>query len=201
MNLGERLARLEPRERRLLGILAGVFGAMAFLAFPIGIAASVHSEASENAALRDAITSIDDAREAVAKQKAVREAVAQRYASPAPPIAPLLAKYAGEVQLGSIPESQDRQALPHGKRYSERATKITLRKVGMLKLVKFMEKVETSGHPLSLSSLNIRKRASEPDSYDVDMVVSAFDRKAAEPKKATPSAAPSAGDDQKEPSE
>jgi general secretion pathway protein M len=46
-----------------------------------------------------------------------------------------------------------------------------------------VEKVETSGHPVTLSSLNIRKRASEPDSFDVDLVVSAFDRKAPEPKK------------------
>jgi general secretion pathway protein M len=170
---------------------------MLFLALPIGIAASVHSQASENEALREAITSIDDARDAVARQKAAREAVAQRYASPAPPLAPLLAKLAGEVQLG-IPESQDRQAVPHGKRYSERATKITLRKVGMLKLVKLMERIETSGHPVSLSSLNIHKRASEPDSYDVDMVVSAFDRKAPEPKKGEAKPASSAGEGEQE---
>ena len=74
--------------------------------------------------------------------------------------------------------------MPHGKRYDERSTKIVLRKVGMLKLVHLMEGIEKSGHPVTLSSLNIRKRAVEPDSYDVDMVVSAFDRKAPEPKKA-----------------
>ncbi|HEY6080578.1 MAG TPA: hypothetical protein VIW29_17310 [Polyangiaceae bacterium] len=199
MSLADRFSRLEPRERRLLGILGGVFGAMAFLALPIGIAATVHSQASENAALRDAITGIDDAREAVMKQKAARESVTQRYANPAPPLAPLLAKIAGEVQL-DIPESQDRQAVPHGKRYSERATKITLRKTGMLKLIKLMERVETSGHPVTISSLNIHKRSSEPDSYDVDMVVSAFDRKAPEPKKGEPSPASSAGGE-KEPGE
>jgi general secretion pathway protein M len=54
----------------------------------------------------------------------------------------------------------------------------------MLKLVKLMEKIETSGHAVALSSLNIHKRASEPDSFDVDMIVSAYDRKAPEPKKA-----------------
>ena len=113
---------------------------------------------------------------------AARDAVTQRYASPAPPLASFLSKVAGEVQV-DIPESQDRQAVPHGKRYTERATKITLRKVGMLKLIKLMERIETSGHPVILSSLNIRKRAVEPDSFDVDMVVSAFDRKAPEPKK------------------
>jgi general secretion pathway protein M len=183
VSLSERLSRLEPRERRLLGILGGVFGFMAFLAIPIAIAATVHSQASANDALREAIQSIEDAREKVEKAQAARDAVTARYATPAPPLASFLAKVASESQI-EIPESQDRQAVPHGKRYSERSTKIVLRKVGMLKLIHFMEKIETSGHPVTMSSLNIRKRLSEPDSFDVDMVVSAFDRKAPEPKKA-----------------
>lgn len=194
MSLAGRLAQLEPRERRLLGILGGVFGFMVFLAIPVGIAASVHGRASENAALRAAITAIEDSREQVLKVKAARDAVTQRYASPAPPLAAFLSKVAGEVQV-EIPESQDRQAIPHGKRFTERSTKITLRKVGMFKLVKLLERIETSGHPVALASLNIHKRASEPDSFDVDMVVSAFDRKAPEPKKAEPKPVGSADPD------
>jgi general secretion pathway protein M len=195
MSLAERLSRLEPRERRLLGILGGVFGFMAFLAIPIAIAATVHSQSSENDALREAISNIDDAREKVQKVQAAREAVAARYAQVAPPLAAFLSKIAGEAQV-EIPESQDRQAVPHGKRYTERSTKITLRKVGMLKLIHLMEGIEKSGFPVTLSSLNIRKRATEPDSFDVDMVVSAFDRKAPEPKKsdAKPADSAEAGD-------
>jgi general secretion pathway protein M len=189
--LSERLARLEPRERRLLGIFGGVLGFMAFLAIPIGIAATVHGQASDNDALREAISNIDDARGKVEKAQLARDTVAARYAQPAPPLAAFLAKIASDAQV-DIPESQDRQAVPHGKRYTERSTKITLRKVGMLKLIHLMEGVEKSGHPVTLSSLNIRKRGSEPDSFDVDMVVSAFDRKAPEPKKAEAKAAGSA---------
>jgi general secretion pathway protein M len=201
VSISERLSRLEPRERRLLGIMGAVFGFMAFLAVPIAIAATVHAQASTNDALREAITSIEDAREQVEKAQAVRDAVTRRYATPAPALASFLARVASEAQI-DIPESQDRQAVPHGKRYSERSTKITLRKVGMLKLVRLMEKIETSGHPVSISSLDIRKRASEPDSFDVDMVVSAFDRKAPEPKKADAKPAGSAGEPaDKEPNE
>ena len=192
MSLADRLAQLEPRERRLLGILGGVFGVMAFLAIPIAIAATVHGQRNANEALHGAITDIDDAREAVAKAQAARDTVTARYATPAPQLAAFLSKIAGEAQV-EIPESQDRQAVPHGKRYSERSTKIVLRKVGMLKLIHFMERIETSGHPVTMSSLNIRKRAVEPDSYDVDMVVSAFDRKASEPKKTEAKPANSGG--------
>jgi general secretion pathway protein M len=197
VSLADRLARLEPRERRLLGIMGGVFGFMLFLAVPIAVAATVHSQASKNDALRETITSIEDSRDAVEKVKAARDLVTRRYAAPAPPLASFLARIASEVQI-DIPESQDRQAVPHGKRYSERATKITLRKVGMLKLVRLMEKIETSGHPVSISALDIRKRASEPDSFDVDMVVSAYDRKAPEPKKADAKPASSADGGDKE---
>jgi general secretion pathway protein M len=84
VSLSERLARLEPRERRLLGILGGVLGFMAFLAIPIAIAATVHSQANENDALREAISSIDDARAKVEKVQAGRDAVTARYAHRVP---------------------------------------------------------------------------------------------------------------------
>src|SRR5258706_10818496 len=195
MSLAESLSRLEPRERRLLGILGGVFGGLAFLAIPIAIAATVHGQANANEALKSAIGSLDDAREQVAKAQAARDTVTARYATPAPPLAAFLSKIAGDAQV-EIPESQDRQAVPHGKRFMERSTKIVLRKVGMLKLIHLMEGIEKSGFPVALTSLNIRKRAVEPDSFDVDMVVSAFDRKAPEPKKteATPAGSADAGD-------
>jgi general secretion pathway protein M len=54
---------------------------------------------------------------------------------------------------------------------------------------------------VKVTQINVRKRGSEPDSYDVDMVVSAFDRKA-EPKAAgvdggVPAAGSAAAGDQK----
>jgi general secretion pathway protein M len=156
---------------------------VAFVLLPPGLLfALVHSRKSEVEEIREAIQAIEDEREMVERAKAGKGALEQRYASPAPPLAAFLARLASEAGV-EIPESQDRQAVPHGKRFEERSTKITLRKVGLLKLVKFLEKIEHSGHPVRLSQFDIRKRGSEPDSYDVDLVVSAYDRKA-EPKSA-----------------
>jgi general secretion pathway protein M len=183
MNLRDRLAQLDDRERKLLGVLLAVFGAGVLLALPLTIAAIVHSKKSDNEAVREAIDAIYDNRDAIEKAKAAKNSVLERYARPAPPLAAFLANLAGQVGV-EIPESQDRQSVPHGKRYSEHLTKIVLRKVGMLKLAKFMEKIEQSGHPVSISQLNIRKRGSEPDSLDVEMLVSAYERKAQEPKAA-----------------
>jgi general secretion pathway protein M len=185
VSLSDRLARLGVRERRLLGILVGILGLFLVLLLPIGLTALVHSRRSENEAVRKALADIDDSRDQIERGKAERAATLERYARPAPPLAAFLAGLATTSGV-EIPESQDRQAVPHGKKYSERTTKIALHRLGMLKLAKFMESIEQSGHPVVISQLDIRKRGSEPDSYDVDMVVSAFDRKASDEKPVKP---------------
>ncbi|MFZ5894508.1 MAG: hypothetical protein ACOY0T_25825 [Myxococcota bacterium] len=187
MTLRERLARLEDRERRLLGILALVVGVIVLLLIPFGVAAMLHGDRGDNEALRDVIHQINASRAVAERSRAQHRAIEQRYSRPAPPLTSFLATLAKEVDV-DIPESQDRPPVNHGKRYEEKSTKISLRKVGMLKLVKLMERIEQSGHPVSISQLNIRKRGLEPDSFDVDMVVSAYERKpdkpAAKPAKA-----------------
>ncbi len=183
MSLGERFSRLEERERRLLGVLIAIVVAAVLLAPPLALLAVVHSHQSDNEAVREALRSIDDEQVAIARSKAESLGGGRALRAAGPPLAAFLSKFASEVGI-EIPESQDRQSVPHGKKFDERSTKITLRKVGMLKLLKFMEKIEQSGHPVQIAQINIRKRGSEPDSYDVDMVVSAFDRKEAPKTKA-----------------
>lgn len=180
MNLRERLQGLEERERRLLGlaVLVAVIGAV--LAPPVALYAVLHGKRSEVEAVEDAIQSIDSQSEAIERARAEKEALTERYKKPAPQLQAFLAKLAAEAGV-EIPESQDRQLVPRGKRFDERSTKVTLRKVGMLKLVRFLEKIERSGHPVKVSQIDIRKRP-DPDSWDVDMVVSAFDRNAPEAK-------------------
>lgn len=176
MTLRERIERLEERERRLLGILVVVFAGLMLVLLPVLVRALVGSKQAENEELRSVIDEIQSSRDVLRKRAAEHERLVARYANPAPPLASLLDRFAKESAL-EIPESQDRAIIPHGKRYEEKSTKIVFRRVGMLNLVKFMERVEQSGHPVSISTLNIRKRGTEVDSYDVEMVVSAFERK------------------------
>jgi general secretion pathway protein M len=180
VNLRERLQGLEERERRLLGVALLIALTGVVLAPPIALYAVLHSKRSDVEAVRAAVASIEEQSELIERAKAEKVALTQRYRSPAPQLQAFLARLASEAGV-EIPESQDRQAVPRGKRFDERSTKVTLRKVGMLKLVRFLEKIEHSGHPVKISQIDIRKRP-DPDSYDVDMVVSAFDRKAPEPK-------------------
>src|SRR5688500_18447165 len=160
---------------------------------PVGVTALVSSRSSENEELKQAVAAIQENRELVRKHNEEREIVLARYAQAAPPLAGFLDKLAKDSGL-EIPESQDRAPVPHGKKFEERSTKIMLRKVGMLNLVKFMERIEQSGHPVMISRLNVRKRGTEQDAYDVEMIVSAYVRNA-EAKETKPG---ESGDDSSE---
>ncbi|HYP98641.1 MAG TPA: hypothetical protein VER96_08205 [Polyangiaceae bacterium] len=194
MNISDRFARFIPRDQRVVNIGLLAIGVVVVVILPLVLTIVVHSRRNENEALAAAADTITDSLEAIDKNKLEKAVTQGRYSSPAPPLAAFLAGLASEVGV-EIPESQDRQGVPHGKRYTERSTKMSLHKVGMLKLAKFMERIEQSGNPIRISSLNIRKRGPEPDMYDVDMTVSAFDRAAAaeKPKKAPATEASSEG--------
>jgi general secretion pathway protein M len=58
----------------------------------------------------------------------------------------------------------------------EHGTDIHLKKSGMLPLALFLESIEKSGYPVAATRLNIRRRTGEPDSYDVEVGVSSYDR-------------------------
>ncbi|HET7542066.1 MAG TPA: hypothetical protein VFK05_19500 [Polyangiaceae bacterium] len=192
MNISDRFARLATRDQRLVNIALLVVGVILIVVLPIALTVLVHSRRNDNEALATAANDITDSLDQIEKTKLEKAATLARYSTPAPPLAAFLAGLASEVGI-EIPESQDRQAIPHGKKYTERSTKMSLHKVGMLKLAKFLEKIEQSGNPIRVSVLNIRKRGLEPDMYDVDMTISAFDRAATaeKPKKA---AEPAAGE-------
>ena len=176
MSVKTRLEKLDARERRLLTILAGVAGALVIMAGPIGLYSVLTGKQKENEELRELITQIYDARAQIGERKARHDALVLRYAKPAPPLASFIDE-AAKVNGISAAESQDRPEVPHGKRFTERVAVVKMHKVGMLALAKTLERIETSGYPVAITRLNIRPRSGEPDSYEVELGVSAFDRK------------------------
>jgi hypothetical protein len=188
LNLRERFERLEQREQRLLFILLAVFVAMVALAVPILLSATASSRRGENDAIREALAAISEARPKLEAQDADRQKVLAHYAKMTPPLAGFLEQHASKNQV-EIPESQDQSPIKHGKKFHERSTKIVLQKVGMKNFSTFLEAVENAGYPVRVSSLDIRKRATEPDSYDISLTVSAFDRREPEKKPAEASSA------------
>jgi general secretion pathway protein M len=178
------LITVNARERRLLAILAFVGGLVLLLAVPFALEAFVRVEASDNDDLRQALSDVQEARSRIRERQAKKDAITARYARKAPALAGYLEKTAHEQRL-EVPDSTPLPDVPHGKRYVEHGTSIHLKKTGMLALSKFLESIEKSGYPLIVSRLNIRKRSAEPDSYDVEVGVSSYDR-----SEATPAPAP-----------
>lgn len=176
MTFAERLDKLEPRERRLLGILGGLVAALLVLALPMYAWSAVRDARDANDQIRDLVSDIYKARMSVGELRAKQEALLARYSKPAPALAGFI-EDAAKANSITIADSQDKPEVPHGKRYMERITVVKLHKVGMLNLVKLLEKIEQSGHPVVISRLNIRPRSGEPDSYEVELGVSAYDRK------------------------
>ncbi len=166
---------MNPRERRLLGILGFVGAIVLLLAVPFGLEALVHSAASENDDLRQALSDVQDARGRVRERQAKKDAIAARYAKKAPPLAGFLEQTARQQKL-EVTDSTPLPDVPHGKRYVEHGTNIHLKKTGMLALARFLEALEKSGYPVAVTRLGIRKRSGEPDSYDVEVGVSSYDR-------------------------
>jgi hypothetical protein len=148
------------------------------LLLPIMLATMLAGQRAHNQQLREAIEAIHRGRPVLAKREAAKATVLARYSRKAPALAGFLETESKKHNL-EIPETQPRSAVPHGKEFEERSERFTLRKVDLLSLVKFMEGISQSGYPVTISELNIRKRGA--DSYDVSMVVSAFDREAGKP--------------------
>jgi general secretion pathway protein M len=183
------LLQMNARERRLVSVLGFVAAIVVLLAIPFGLEAVVRSSAAEDDELRQALSDVQDARSLVRDRQAKRDTIAGRYARKAPELAGYL-ETAAKAQKIDVTDSTPLPDIPHGKRYVEHGTNVRLKKTGMLALARFLESIEKSGYPVSITKLNIRRRSGEADSYDVDLGVSSYDRAAAEP---APAATGSAG--------
>jgi general secretion pathway protein M len=166
---------LNPRERRLVLVMLVVLGGLVIIAIPVGLESFVHTREAYNQETYAALNAVQAARGQVHDRQTKKDAIVSRYAKHAPALAGFLEQTAHQQKL-EVTDSVDRPEVPHGKRYVERASVVHLKKAGMYAIAKFLESLEKSGYPIDVSRLNIRKRTGEPDSYDVEVGVSAYDR-------------------------
>src|SRR5688572_24776203 len=178
MNLRAQFERMSPREQRLLMLLGLVFGLLAVVGMPAYFYVDLMAARDRNEEIRQLLTRMNQASELLATRKREREAMELRYARPAPALAAFIENAAKANGL-DVPESNDQPEVK-GKDHVERVTVVKMRQVNLKPFVKMLEKIERSGHPVAITQLSIKARASAPDSYDVKLAVSAYDKKAAE---------------------
>jgi general secretion pathway protein M len=174
---------LNERERKLVGVLALILGMGVLVGLPAGVQYWLSSKRSNVDEIRAALAEVQRSRAAVRERQVKKDAIVQRYQKRADALAGFLEQLASAQKL-QVVDSVDRPEVPHGKRYSERHTIVHFKKVKMRPFARFLEAIEQSGQAVVLTRLNIRKRAGEPDQYDTEVGLSAFDRN--EGKVATP---------------
>lgn len=189
MTLQERFAKLEPRERTLVGVLGAFVAALLFLGGPYLLFSSVWQARTENQAIRDFIDTVNESRGKIEQKRAAQDALLLRYAKTVPANFIDDAAKTNAIELADNSKKPD---VPRGKKFTEHVQLVHMRKVGLLALSKMLEKLETGGYPLAVTRLNIKPRGGEQDSYDVELGISTYERKADAAKKdSTPAPADS----------
>jgi general secretion pathway protein M len=182
MSALDRWNKLEPRERTLLTALGGIVFALAFIVVPLMLYRSVGKTRDENQEIKDFIQTVRESRDKIDQKKASRDAMLAKYQKTIPAS---FVEDAAKQNNVDIAETQKKPDVPHGKKYVEHLSVLKMRKVGLFGLAKMMEKIARGGYPVAITKMNLKPRAGEPDSYDVEMSVSSFERKG-EPKKDKP---------------
>jgi general secretion pathway protein M len=169
---------LNAREQRLATGAAIALAVALVLAIPIGLTLLVSSRQAEIDDLKSTLTQVNSSRGKIRDRQQRRAMIQQRYQKKAPPLGGFLEQVAGMTKV-QISDSQDRPDANRGKQFVERQTVAHLKNTGMGALAKFLETIETSGYPVTVNRINIRRRMGEPDSYGpVEIGISAFDRNA-----------------------
>lgn len=154
-----------------------IVGAIGLVLLPLSLEVWSWFSASHNADLATALGTVQSQRADLALRKARSQGIAARYAKRAPALGGLLEQEAKKAEL-QLSDSVDRPDVPSGKAYVERQTVVHVKKTGIVPILLMLEGIEQSGYPLSIPRLNLRKRGGEPDAYDVELGVSAYDRNA-----------------------
>ena len=163
-----------PRARTIWKIVGGV----GLVVVPISLEAWSWVSSQHNARLSESLATVQGARADLAQRKQRSQGIAARYAKKAPALGGLLETEAKKADV-QLTDSVDRPELPSGKMYVERQTVVHMKKTAIVPILLMLEGVEQSGYPLTVQRLNLRKRGGEPDAYDVELGVSAYDRNAA----------------------
>lgn len=182
--VGREWRRMAPRERRLVGALAGAVFVVALLVAGFLIVGSLRDIADSNDGAREALAAIAKHRDEYLEAKARMVAQEVRIGADAPQLAADLEAAAREVGI-QIPETSERPAAPAGRRYVEHHMDLKLRQVDLQSLSKFLAKIETGRRLVVVTRLHVRRGFAEGDKLNVDLTATAYERLKEAPRRRT----------------
>jgi type II secretory pathway component PulM len=168
-------SRMPPRERRLVGILGGSALGVAVVFVVVLVMQYVADKREGNAAAREALASIAKYRDDYLEAKARMLALEVRLGNEPPQLAADLEAAASEADI-KIREATERPTAPAGKRYLEHTVDVSLQQVDLLKLSKFLSKLETGRRMIVVSKLTMKRRFAEGDKLDVTLTATTYER-------------------------
>lgn len=167
---------LSDRERRLLSIMALVFGVMLFVV-PMYIGISTISDVEgENEEIVRVLLDIQRSEPRLRQEKAERKAIENLYNRKAPSLGGFLEERAQQYGVTGLGIT-DQPKLDLGN-YSRRSVRVTLPVVEIRPLVEMMADIENSAYPVSIELIQMtggRMRTG----YSVKLAVNAYDREGA----------------------
>jgi hypothetical protein len=164
---------LSHRERRLLGMMATVFGVIV-IALPMYVAISSISEIeTENGEIAQVLHDIRRSEPRLQQQKIDRRAVDSLYSRKAPSLGGFLEERAQQYGVSGLGIT-DQPKLDMGA-YSRRSVRVSLPVVELRPLIEMLADIENSSYPVSIERIQMtggRLRTG----YTVKLAVNAYDR-------------------------
>ncbi len=182
--LVQRFRSLTMREQVLILAMLGTAVLLVLVLGVVLIRREISKLESVVQANDSVLTSLATDGEKYLASKNERDREEARFDRELPPLPGLLERLAGEAGI-EIPESRELPDDPIGKKWVRKSVEVRLRRVGLKAFTDFMVKVknENARFPIAITHLNVKRRAAEPDSYDVDITVSAYQKAGAGSKR------------------
>lgn len=194
-SVGQRFRSLSTREQVLVNAMLGTAVVLVLVLAVVLMQRKVNALERRVEANDQVLTDLATGGQEYLEQRREREREEARFDKELPPLPGLLERLAGESGI-EIPESRERPDDPIGKKWIRKSVEVRLRRVGLKAFTDFMVKIENENRriPIAITHLTVKRRAAEPDSYDVEITVSAYQKaKLSKKKKSEPEKASSTG--------
>lgn len=168
---------LNDREKRLVGIMGVVFGALAIVLPMYLLSTSISALEDENEEIATVMRDIERAAPQLAEREAARRAAEARYDIQAPALSSLLEAQSRDQQM-TINAVTNQPEVQEG-RFRRRHVRASFPGTGLRAAVKLMNALEASQYPIALERVHIDHFAPGEDRYNVELGVITYDRQGA----------------------